>query len=102
MIVHNPENSIRNPRPFCHPLFCHSSVVKCASSLLKAASHRIGNGLRTDLRPTSVFPHAARQPRQSGLKNNFNKPEARRNRENSSGYVQRSLCQDCRWPQARS
>jgi len=35
MIVYNSENSIRNTRPFCHPLFCHSSVVKCASSLLQ-------------------------------------------------------------------
>jgi len=35
MIVHNSQNSISNIRPFCHPLFCHRSVVKCTSSLLK-------------------------------------------------------------------
>jgi len=35
MIVYNSENSIRNTRPFCHPLFCHKSVVKYTSSLLK-------------------------------------------------------------------
>jgi len=28
------------------------------------------------------------------------KPEAGRNRENSPGYGQRSLCEDCRWPYA--
>jgi len=28
MIVYNTENSIRNTRLFCHPLFCHRSVVK--------------------------------------------------------------------------
>jgi len=33
--VDNSENSIRNTRLFCHPLFCHVSVVKYASSLLK-------------------------------------------------------------------
>ena len=35
MIVYNSENNIRNTRLFCHPLFCHRSVVKYASSLLK-------------------------------------------------------------------
>ena len=35
MIAYNSENNIRNARPFCHPLFCHSSVVKCTSSLLQ-------------------------------------------------------------------
>jgi len=34
MIVYNSENSIRNTRLFCHPLFCHRSVVKHTSSLL--------------------------------------------------------------------
>jgi len=29
MIVYNSENIIRNTRPFCHPLVCHRSVVKC-------------------------------------------------------------------------
>jgi len=28
MILNNSENSIRDIRPCCHPLFCHSSVVK--------------------------------------------------------------------------
>jgi len=28
MIVHKLENSIRNTRPFCHPLICHRSLVK--------------------------------------------------------------------------
>jgi len=27
MILYNSENSIHNLRPFCRPLFCHSSVV---------------------------------------------------------------------------
>jgi len=35
MIVYNSENSIRDLRPFCHPLFCRSSVVKYTSSLLQ-------------------------------------------------------------------
>jgi len=35
MIVYNTENSIRNTRLFCHPLFCHRSVVKYTSSRLK-------------------------------------------------------------------
>jgi len=35
IIVYNSENSIRNTRPFCRPLFCHSSVVKCTSYLLQ-------------------------------------------------------------------
>ena len=35
MIVYNSENSIRNTRLFCHPLFCHISVVNYTSSLLK-------------------------------------------------------------------
>jgi len=34
-IVYDSENSICNTRPFCHPLFCHRSVVKYTSSLLK-------------------------------------------------------------------
>jgi len=34
MILRNSEKSIRDIRPFCRPLFCHSSVVKYASSLL--------------------------------------------------------------------
>jgi len=32
MIVYNLENSIRDIRPFYHQLFCHSSVMKYASS----------------------------------------------------------------------
>jgi len=35
MILYNSENSIRDIRPFCRPLFCHSSVVKYTSSLLQ-------------------------------------------------------------------
>jgi len=27
MILFNSENDIRNTRPFCRPLFCHSSIV---------------------------------------------------------------------------
>ena len=33
MIVYNSENIIRNTRPFCHPLFCHRSVVSLWSVL---------------------------------------------------------------------
>jgi len=35
MIVYNSENSIRNTRPFCHPLFCHRCLAKWTSSLLQ-------------------------------------------------------------------
>jgi len=28
IILYIPENNIRDIRPFCRPLFCHSSVVK--------------------------------------------------------------------------
>jgi len=35
MILYNSENNIRDTRPFCRPLFCHSSVVKYVSSLLQ-------------------------------------------------------------------
>jgi len=35
MILYNWENSIRDIRPFFHPLFCHSSVAKYPSSLLQ-------------------------------------------------------------------
>ena len=34
MILYKSEKSIRDIRTFCRPLFCHSSVVKYASSLL--------------------------------------------------------------------
>jgi len=27
MILYNSDNSIRDMRTFCHPLFCHSSVM---------------------------------------------------------------------------
>jgi len=33
MILHNSENSIRDIKLFCRPLFCHSRVVKHTSSL---------------------------------------------------------------------
>jgi len=35
MILCNSENSIRDIRPFCRPLFFHSSGVKNTSSLLQ-------------------------------------------------------------------
>jgi len=35
MILCNSENNIRDIRPFCCALFCHSSVVKYASTLLQ-------------------------------------------------------------------
>jgi len=35
MIFYNSENSIHNIRLFGHPFFCHSSVVKYTSSVLK-------------------------------------------------------------------
>ena len=34
VILYNSEQSIRDTRPFCSPLFCHRSVVKYTSSLL--------------------------------------------------------------------
>jgi len=34
MIVYISENSIRDIRLFCRPLFCHSSVLKYTASLL--------------------------------------------------------------------
>ena len=35
MILYNSEGSICDIRPFCHPLFCHSSVVKSSLSALQ-------------------------------------------------------------------
>jgi len=35
MILHNSENIIRDIRSFCCTLFCHSNVVKYASTLLQ-------------------------------------------------------------------
>ena len=35
MILNNSENVIRDIRPFCRDLFCHSSIVKCTSSLFQ-------------------------------------------------------------------
>jgi len=35
ILFYNSENSICDIRPFCRPLFCHSSVVKYTSSLLQ-------------------------------------------------------------------
>jgi len=35
MIFYNSESNIRDMSPFCHPLFCHSSVVKYTLSLLQ-------------------------------------------------------------------
>jgi len=35
MIFYNSENSIRDMKHFCRPLFCHSSVLKYTSSLLQ-------------------------------------------------------------------
>jgi len=35
MIFYDAENSIRDVRPFCRSLFCHSSVVTYTSSLLQ-------------------------------------------------------------------
>jgi len=34
MIMYNSENSIRDMRPFCRQLFCHSTAVKYTSSHL--------------------------------------------------------------------
>jgi len=34
IIFNNSENSIRDERLFCHPLYCHSSVVEYTSSHL--------------------------------------------------------------------
>jgi len=42
MILFKSENSIRNIRPFCRPMFCHSSVVNLWSILhLSYSSERI-------------------------------------------------------------
>ena len=35
MILYNSENGIRDISPYCLPLFCRSSVVKCTSSFLQ-------------------------------------------------------------------
>jgi len=35
MILYKSENSIRDIKPFCRPLFCHSHVVKYTSSFLQ-------------------------------------------------------------------
>jgi len=34
MILYNSENNIRDIRPFCRPLFCHSSVVNRGERIL--------------------------------------------------------------------
>ena len=34
-VFHNFENSIRDMRPFCHPMFCHSVALKYTSSLVR-------------------------------------------------------------------
>jgi len=39
MILYNLESSIRDVRPFCHPLFCHSSVVKYTSYFSCSSDH---------------------------------------------------------------
>ena len=55
----------------------------------------------TTVDPTG-FPHSKNASivvRLSGLlKPILSKPEDGRNRENSPGYGQRSLCEGCRWP----
>jgi len=55
----------------------------------------------TTIDPTG-FPHSKNASivvQLSGLlKPILSKPEAGRNRENSPGYGQRSLCEGCRWP----
>ena len=38
IILYNLENSIRDIKPICRPIFCHSSAVKYASSLLQLRS----------------------------------------------------------------
>jgi len=38
MILYNSENSIRDIKPFCSPLICHSSVVKYTSSLVQQST----------------------------------------------------------------
>jgi len=35
MILYKSENNIRDIKPFCRPLFCHSSGVEYTSSLLQ-------------------------------------------------------------------
>jgi len=35
MILYKSENSIRDIKPFCRPLLCHSSFVKYTSSRLQ-------------------------------------------------------------------
>ena len=35
IILNNSENGIRDISPYCRPLFCRSSVVKCTSSFLQ-------------------------------------------------------------------
>jgi len=68
---------------------------------IKAASHRIRLRLTIRLTANDSLLHMQQEHhhRQSGLlKTILSKPEASRNRENSPGYGQRSLCEDCRWP----
>jgi len=69
---------------------------------LRRLHNETGYGLRCGLLPVAVFLHVARIPPPTTpairLKTILSKPEACRNRENSAGYGQRSLCEDCRWP----
>jgi len=41
MILYNSENTIRDIRSFCPPLFCQSSVVKNTLSLLQQPSEPV-------------------------------------------------------------
>jgi len=41
MILYNSETNVGAIRPFCHPLFCHSSVVKYTEPVLRLDYHMI-------------------------------------------------------------
>jgi len=41
MILYNSENSIRDIRQFCRPMFCHNNVVKYRLLRLSFSSERV-------------------------------------------------------------
>jgi len=75
--------------------FCFEKSTKAGFTQNPATAYEPVYGQRQSSHMQQEHHH--RQPRQSGLlKTILSKPEAGQNRENSPGYGQRSLCEDCR------
>jgi len=54
LILYNSENSIRDIRSFCRPLFCHSSVVEYASPLFYSSEAIMRLGKQILLKSTHL------------------------------------------------